>query len=157
MKPEFVVSACLAGRKCRYDGGSRPCGAVISLVEEGRALPVCPESLSGLPVPREPCEQKQGRVVSRNGEDVSQEFELGASRAFEIAVASGVRKAILKARSPSCGVGKIYDGSFGKRLVAGNGLFAARLIVAGFEVRDEDNLPSCLDVDQALEAGQTGK
>lgn len=150
MKPEFVVSACLAGRKCRYDGGSSPCGVVISLVEEGRALPVCPESLSGLPVPREPCEQKQGRVISRDGEDVSQEFEQGASRAFEIAVASGARKAILKARSPSCGVGQIYDGSFSKRLVAGNGLFAARLLAAGFEVTDEDNLSCFPDWDYTL-------
>lgn len=157
MKPEFVVSACLAGQKCRYDGSSRPCAAVIKLVKDGRALALCPEALSGLPVPRDPCEQRQGKVVSRNGKDVSLEFEEGAARAFEIALASGASKAILKARSPSCGRGRIYDGSFSKRLIDGNGLFAARLLAAGFEVTDEDNLPSALDQDFAPDNTQAGK
>lgn len=157
MKPEYVVSACLAGRNCRYDGGSSPCAAVIRLVEQGRALPVCPETLSGLPVPREPSEQKQGKVFSRSGEDLGREFEKGAERAFEIALASGANKAILKARSPSCGVGQVYDGSFTKRLVSGNGLFTARLLAAGFEVMDEDHLPASLNPGQAPECGLPGK
>lgn len=141
---EYVVSACLAGCPCRYDGGSRPCGAIIRLVQSGRALPVCPESLSGLPAPRPPCEQKNGRVICRNGEDVTDAFLLGAERAFAKASASGARKAILKARSPSCGIGHIYAGSFDGTLCAGNGVFAQKLLAAGFDARDEEHLPEDL-------------
>lgn len=141
MKPEFVVSGCLAGLKCRYDGESNPCAFAIDLVKSGRAITVCPESLSGLPVPREPCEKKGDRVFSRDGRDVSAEFEKGAEIALRKAIASGARKAILKARSPSCGIGAIYDGSFQKKLAPGNGVFAEKLLAAGFLVYDEDNLP----------------
>lgn len=141
MKPEYIVSACLVGHNCRYDGGSSPCEEVIRLVKTGRAIPVCPEAYSGLPVPRPPCEQKGEKVVSKDGKDVTAEFEKGANKAFEKALAAGCKKAILKARSPSCGVGQIYDGSFSKTLVNGNGLFAQKLINAGFEVYDEEHMP----------------
>lgn len=137
MKPEYIVSACLAGFPCRFDGSAKPCPAVVALYETGRAVPICPESLTGLPVPREPCEQRCGRVVSRDGNDRTEAFQKGAELAFAKAIASGCRKAILKANSPSCGVGKIYDGTFSKTLVEGNGIFAEMLLAAGFSVRDE--------------------
>lgn len=153
--PRYVVSGCLAGLCCRYDGGSNPCPRVVRLVAAGLAVPVCPESLSGLPVPRPPCEQlapgeeREGgpekdevRVVSRNGEDVTQAFTLGAVRALRAALATGCREAILKARSPSCGVGQVYDGSFSHTLRPGDGLWARRLREAGFTLWTEDDLPT---------------
>ena len=96
----YVVSGCLAGLSCRYDGGSKPCEAVRRLVEDGLAVTACPESLSGLPVPRPPCEQRDGRVVMRTGEDVTEAFERGAERAMRIVREHGCTAAILKARSP---------------------------------------------------------
>lgn len=147
-RPRYVVSGCLAGLSCRYDGGSNPCPEVVKLVEAGLAVPVCPESLSGLPVPRPPCEQVQEapgedriRVLSRDGADVTAAFELGARRALDAALATGCRAAILKARSPSCGVGAVYDGTFSHRLRPGDGLWARLLREAGFSLRTEDDLP----------------
>ena len=145
--PRYVVSGCLAGLCCRYDGGSNPCPEVVKLVKAGLAVPVCPEKLSGLPVPRPPCEQSlrgpqdEIRVISRDGADVTAAFELGAERALTAALATGCREAILKARSPSCGVGEVYDGSFSHTLRAGDGLWATRLREAGFRLWTEDDLP----------------
>lgn len=146
--PRYVVSGCLAGLCCRYDGASNPCPQVVRLVEAGLAVPVCPESLSGLPVPRPPCEQAQEgpgeeriRVISRSGEDVTAAFQRGAERALRAALATGCRKAILKARSPSCGVGVVYDGTFSHALRPGDGLWARLLREAGFSLCTEDDLP----------------
>ncbi len=137
----YVVSACLAGSACRYDGTARPCPAVMALVKQGQALPLCPETLSGLPAPRPPSEWKEGRVFSRDGQDVSQAFARGAERALHKALASGAVAAILKARSPSCGVREIYDGTFSGRLIPGRGLWAQKLAEAGLELYDEEHLP----------------
>lgn len=145
--PRFVVSGCLAGLSCRYDGGSNPSTQVVALVKAGLAVPLCPESLSRLPVPRPPCEQvlcgpemTEIRVISRDGADVTAAFERGARRALEAALATGCREAILKARSPSCGVGAVYDGSFSHTLRPGDGLWARLLREAGFSLRTEDDL-----------------
>lgn len=152
-RPRYVVSGCLAGLRCRYDGGSNPCAQVVKLVEAGLAVPVCPESLSGLAVPRPPCEQELRapgqepvRVISRSGEDVTAAFELGARRALTAALASGCCEAILKARSPSCGVGEVYDGSFSHTLRPGDGLWARLLREAGFNLWTEERLPPDLPV-----------
>lgn len=139
MKPEYLVSACLLGFACRYDGASKPCGLLVQLYRDGKAVPICPESLSGLPVPRLPCEQTKAGILCRDGRNLTAEFELGASRALRKALALGLRKAILKARSPSCGVGTIYDGSFTGKLCQGNGVFAQKLLDNGWDVEDEDN------------------
>ena len=136
--PRYVVSACLAGQFCRYDGGSNPDARVIRLVEQGLALPLCPEALSGLPCPRPPCEQRGDRVVCLDGTDVTRAFIQGADAAVALALKAGCRIAVLKARSPSCGVGSVYDGTFSKRLVAGDGLWAARLREAGLTVHTEE-------------------
>ena len=137
----YVVSGCLAGLSCRYDGGSKPCEAVRRLVEDGLAVTACPESLSGLPVPRPPCEQRDGRVIMRTGGDVTEAFERGAERAMRIVREHGCTAAILKARSPSCGFGEIYDGSFTGATCAGEGVWARRLRAAGLILYSEDALP----------------
>lgn len=137
---KYLVSACLAGLNCRYDGLSHPCAAVVELYQSGRAVLACPETLAGLPAPRPPSEQSHGRVISRDGQDLTYEFEKGATRALAIALQSGCDKAILKARSPSCGIGVIYDGSFTGTLCPGNGIFTQKLLAHGFEVTDEEHL-----------------
>lgn len=141
IRPVYVVSACLAGLACRYDGGSNPCSAVMRLVEEHRAIPACPESLAGLPAPRPPCEQCGGRVLSRDGQDLTEDFLRGAQKALVIAKEHGCTAAILKSRSPSCGFGRIYDGTFSRRLCAGEGVWARLLREAGFTLFSEENLP----------------
>ncbi len=140
-KPYFIASACLAGLPCRYDGASKPCQTVMELYETGKILTVCPESLGGLKIPRLPCEQKGTRVMCKNGEDMTEAFYLGATKALEIALKSGCRRVIVKSRSPSCGYGQIYDGSFGHVLCAGNGICTNILLANGFEIFTEENLP----------------
>ena len=101
MSKQYVVSACLAGESCRYDGGCSPCPAVQALVRTGQALPVCPEVLGGLPTPRVPSEIRGGRVVAKDGTDVTGAFTCGAEEALQLALENGCTAAILKARSPS--------------------------------------------------------
>lgn len=136
----YVVSACLAGVSCRFDGGHTPREQVIELVRQGLALPVCPEQLGGLPTPRPPCEIREGQVVTIDGEDVTEAFERGVVEGVRLAVMAGCTEAILKARSPSCGCGHIYDGTFSGRLVPGDGVFAKALRAAGISVRPDDSL-----------------
>ncbi|MFA5411863.1 MAG: DUF523 domain-containing protein [Candidatus Micrarchaeia archaeon] len=132
-----IVSACLAGVNCRWDGKSKACPEVIELIENGKAIPVCPEQLGGLATPRPPAEQKDGRVLTKTGEDVTEKFELGAREALKIAQLANCDEAILKSKSPSCGVGKIYDGTFSGNLVDGDGVFAKALKENGIRVRSE--------------------
>ena len=144
MKYEYVVSACLAGRRCKYNGGSNPCDQVVRLVKEGKALPVCPESLSGLPCPREPSERIGDKFFSKSGKDITEEFCKGTNQALKISLESGARKAIVKSRSPSCGFGSIYDGSFSGKVTSGNGIWTESLIRNGFVIFTEENLPDNL-------------
>ena len=136
----IIVSACLAGIRCRYDGGAKPCAAVIRLVTEGQAIPLCPEQLGGLGTPRLPAEQIGDKVMRKDGVDVTDAFIRGAQEALKIAQMIRAKKAILKARSPSCGSGKIYDGSFTGRLVDGNGVFAELCKNDGMEVKTEEEV-----------------
>lgn len=136
----YIVSACLAGVSCRFDGGHTPREQVIELVRQGLALPVCPEQLGGLPTPRPPCELREGHVVTIDGEDVTDAFERGVAEGVRLAVMAGCTEAILKARSPSCGCGHVYDGTFSGRLVPGDGIFAKALRAAGISVRPDDSL-----------------
>lgn len=141
MEHKILVSRCLIGEPCRYDGGSNPVPWVRALYERGLAVPVCPEVLGGLPTPRVPSERLGDRVVNAAGEDVTAAFQLGAKRALEICRAAGCRQAILKARSPSCGCGEIYDGSFTHTRVPGSGVFAELLEREGVAVRTEEDGP----------------
>ncbi len=140
-KKLFVVSACLAGHFCRYDGGSKPHPKIVKLCRLGFCVPVCPEKLSGLPTPRPPCEQLDGQIICKNGQNVTGQFLVGAEKALQITLQSCCAKAILKSRSPSCGVGTVYDGSFTGSCRNGMGIFAAMLKDAGFELYTEENIP----------------
>jgi len=136
----ILVSACLAGQACRYDGCASPYPEIVRLAALGRVLAVCPEVLGGLPVPREPVELRQGRAVSRSGVDVTKAFRAGAQAALSLALDTGCGRAVLKARSPSCGAGRVYDGTFSGRLVPGDGLLAALLKAKGIAVQSEEEL-----------------
>lgn len=130
----MIVSACLAGFPCRYDGKSKPCAEVVELVKAGKAIPVCPEQLGGLPTPRPPCEILAGRVVDRNGADRTESFQQGAQAVLTLAQTYGAAQALLQNRSPSCGTGWIYDGTFSKTLIAGDGITARLLQENGIQV-----------------------
>ena len=138
-----AISACLLGAPVRYDGGSKPVSEVLELAEKVDVVRVCPETASGLPVPRPPAEQLGGRVLLADGRDVTAEFDLGAQRSLDAVRRSPVRLAVLKAKSPSCGVGLVYDGTYSGRLVPGQGVFAARLEREGICVVTEDTVRAC--------------
>lgn len=138
---KIAVSACLLGEACRYDGASKPCEHVMALAELHEVLPICPEVAGGLPTPRVPSEIRPGatgrRVVNNAGLDVSAQFEAGAARTVQAMREFGCEAAILKAKSPSCGSGLIYDGSFSGKLASGWGIAAEAIRNAGFPVYDE--------------------
>ena len=137
MKIEYVVSACLAGCKCRYDGKDNLCPKVKQLVEEGRAITVCPEVMGGMTTPRIPSERKDGKIINSLGEDNTSYFIKGVEKSIEIVKEHNIKKAILKAKSPSCGNKYIYDGTFSKTLIEGKGLLAEKLSEIGVEIYDE--------------------
>ena len=131
----ILVSACLAGFRCRYDGKTTADESVIELVRSGEALPVCPEMLGGLPCPRIPCERiADGRVVAADGTDRTEAFTSGAAEVLRLARLYGCDRAVLKARSPSCGKGRIYDGTFTGTLTDGDGVTAELLEKNGIAV-----------------------
>ncbi|MDF2634041.1 MAG: hypothetical protein K0R78_915 [Pelosinus sp.] len=134
----IVVSACLAGVECRYNGSSYMVPQIAEMVKQGKAIPICPEILAGLPTPRPPAEQYKGKIISVGGKDQSAEYELGAKIGLDIAVASRCQRAILKSKSPTCGSGLIYDGTFSEKLVSGDGIFTKLLKENGIEVCTEE-------------------
>lgn len=136
-KERILVSACLLGVPCRYDGKSVPCEGLIRLAERAQMTPVCPEQLGGLPTPRVPAERRGDAVVTRDGQDVTAQYRRGAEEALRLARLMGCTRAILKSKSPSCGCGVIYDGSFSGRLIPGEGMTAQLLREHGIEVTDE--------------------
>ena len=135
-----LVSACLLGVACRYDGKEKTNKTVIELKENYNLIPVCPEILGGLPTPRDPAEIKGNRVVSKEGVDVTEEYLRGGGETLKIAKLLNIKKAILKENSPSCGWGYIYDGSFEGKLVEGNGITSKILVENGIEVYGESDL-----------------
>ena len=144
MKIEYVVSACLAGCKCRYDGKDNLCPKVKQLVDEGRAITVCPEVMGGMTTPRIPSERKDGKIINSIGEDNTKYFEKGVEESIKLVKEHNIKKAILKAKSPSCGNKYIYDGSFSKTLVEGKGMLAEKLTELGLEIYDEGDDLSAL-------------
>lgn len=138
--PAVLVSACLLGTSCRYDGRDNK---VVSVVEQGKKvhlIPVCPEQMGGLMTPRPPAEIREGRVYAKDGRDVTESFQKGAEEALKLAQLFGCRCAILKARSPSCGSGLIYDGTFSGRKTEGDGITAALLKKNGIRVYTEEEI-----------------
>lgn len=140
----YIVSACLAGINCRYDGKNNLDKRILKLVKKGKAILVCPEQLGGLTTPRDPSEiiVENGimKVKSINNKDVTENFERGAMEVLKLAKEIGANKAILKSRSPSCGCGVIYDGTFSGKLIQGNGVTAKMLIENGIKVLTEEDL-----------------
>ena len=139
----YLVSACLVGINCRYDGKSTLNKELEQLLKDGKAIILCPEVLGGLDIPRDPCELVESgdsrRVVSKSGKDCTEAFRYGAEVALQVCRAAGITEAILQNRSPSCGCGKIYDGSFSGKLIDGNGITAELLKQNGIIVYNEDN------------------
>ncbi len=139
-KVKKLCSACLLGVKCRYDGKSSLNKKVLDLAAKETLIPVCPEQLGGLPTPRSPSEQRNGKVVTKDGKDVTDNFKRGAEETLRLAKIYGCKEAILKQRSPSCGYGKIYDGTFSGKLIKGNGVTAELLRKNGILVKTEEDL-----------------
>lgn len=136
----YIVSACLAGVNCRWDGKAKPCQKVIDMVHGGQAIPVCPEQLGGLETPRMPAERVGNHVLRKDGVDVTEQFTRGAGEALRIAKSSGCDSAILKANSPSCGFGKTYDGTFSGTLIDKDGVTGELFRLNGIRVITEEEL-----------------
>lgn len=137
---KILVSACLYGNVCRYKGDSCYNEKVAKLGKDNVLIPVCPEQLGGLPTPRHPAERVGDKIVSDVGVDVTEEYTRGTKIAVRVAKDNAVDYCILKANSPSCGKGVIYDGTFTGGKKQGNGLTAEMLMAEGFEVFTEDEI-----------------
>jgi len=134
---KILVSACLLGVNCKYNGNNNYNEEVMEYLKDKYVIPICPEIMGGLPTPRVPAEIKGGKVMTQNNIDVTKNYEKGAEEVLNLAKKFGVKKALLKAKSPSCGYLKIYDGTFNNNLIAGNGITAKALIENGFEILTE--------------------
>lgn len=136
----ILVSACLLGLPCRYDGRSMPSREVIDLLGKYNLIPVCPEIYGGLSTPRVPSERVGDKVMMKDGTDVTDNYRRGAECALALSEIYNINLAILKAKSPSCGCGRIYDGTFSGTLTDGLGVTAELLIENGIRVITEDEL-----------------
>lgn len=141
----YLVSACLAGVNCRYNRSNSANPVIQELIKQGKAISICPEQLAGLPTPRACCElivDKSGnrKLASKNGQEFTKEFIEGAGKTLAITKIVGIEKAILQSRSPSCGYGIVYDGTFSGKFKEGNGLTAELLVRNGIEVYTENDL-----------------
>jgi uncharacterized protein YbbK (DUF523 family) len=135
-----LCSACLLGVKCRYDGKSKPNEKVLTLSKKEVLIPICPEQFGGLPTPREPSEQRGKEVVTKNGKSVTDNFQNGAEEVLKLAKLFNIKEVILKQRSPSCGSGQIYDGTFSGTIIKGDGVTTSLLKSNGIKVIPEEDL-----------------
>lgn len=136
----ILGSACLLGVKCAYDNEIHSNEKVIDLVSEKNLIPICPEQLGGMNTPRTAAEIKNDKVITKDGEDVTSSFKKGAKEVLKIAKLLNAKKAVLKQRSPSCGCGQIYDGTFSGEIIAGDGVTTKLLKENGIEVISDENL-----------------
>ena len=136
---KIMVSACLAGENCKYNGGNNKNDAMLIRAQGHQLIPVCPEQLGGLPTPRTPSEIKDGVVMTRDGRNVDAAFRTGAQKTLEIAQREKPDQIVLKSRSPSCGVRQHYDGTFSGTLADGPGIAAELLIKNGFTVLEDED------------------
>lgn len=137
---KILVSACLLGENCKYNGGNNRSEKVLNYVKGHEVISVCPECLGGLPTPRIPAEIVDGVVTNKAGENVDAEFRKGAETALEIAQKEQIDVAVLQSRSPSCGAKQIYDGTFSGTKIDGQGVFAELLKKNGFKMIDVEDL-----------------
>ncbi len=140
----LLVSACLLGCSCRYDGASKAHPLAERLAQRHELVPVCPEQLGGLPTPRPPAERQGERVVTGDGADVTAQYRRGAEEALRLCRMLGCEAAVLKERSPSCGSGTVYDGTFSRALAPGDGVAAALLSAHGVPVYGESRIAELL-------------
>lgn len=136
----ILVSNCLLGIECRYKGDSQKNDKVLEFLKGHTVIGVCPEVMGGLPIPRDPAEIVGDKLLTPKGKDVTKEYATGANLTLQIAKANKVDLCILKAKSPSCGTGKIYDGTFQGQLIDGNGVTSKLLQENGFKVITENDL-----------------
>lgn len=146
MKTKILVSACLLGHNCKYNGKNNKNTLACKLEQYFQVIPVCPEVFGQLPTPRAPSEIVGDRVVSSLGEDVTEQFESGAEQTLYIAKEANAPCAVLKERSPSCGFGEIYDGSFSGTLCRGNGVTADLLCRNDIQVFGESQIEKLIDL-----------
>ena len=140
MKEKILISACLLGTPCRYDGKSKICDKVEELSEKFELIPICPEVMGGLDTPRLPCEIKDGKAIRSDGKDMTRFYQKGANDALALAKKEKCSLAVLKEKSPSCGTHFIYDGTFSKTLIDGKGITAKLLSENGIKVFSEDDI-----------------
>lgn len=136
----YLVSACLCGINCKYNGKNNLNEICLKLFKEGKAVLVCPEQLGGLGTPRDPSEISKDKVISIKGKDVTEKFEKGAEKTLKIAKTLGIKKAILKEGSPSCGINYIYDGKFRGKRVKGCGVTATLLKNNNIQIVSSEDL-----------------
>lgn len=141
---KIMVSACLLGENCKYNGGNNRNPELLHLLSGHEVIPVCPEVLGGLSTPRVPAEIVNGVVINREGVSADDAFRQGAKKAIEMARQEKPDLIILQSRSPSCGVKEIYDGTFSGKLVPGHGIFAEMALQAGFRVIDAEDAPEII-------------
>lgn len=141
---KILVSACLVGDNCRYNGGNNLNEVLVESLAVHEVAKVCPEVLGGMQTPRAPAEIQKGQVVNTEGRNVTKEFEAGALRAFEIVKKEKPDLIILQSRSPSCGIKQIYDGTFSGNKIPGHGLFEELCIKAGYKVLDIEDIDDYL-------------
>ena len=132
---KILISACLVGDKCKYDGHTNYTPLIKDLLEKYELVPFCPEVEGGLPTPRKPSERKGDKVVNNAGKDVTRNFQLGAEKALNICKYLNIKIAILKENSPSCGVNQIYDGNFKNKLIKGEGVTTELLRKNGIAIK----------------------
>lgn len=137
---KILVSACLLGKNCKYNGGNNLNQGVLEFIEGHEVIGVCPEQLGGLSTPRLPAEIVVGHVTNKEGVSVDNEFRKGAQEALAVALENKVDLAILQSRSPSCGVKEIYDGSFSGKKIKGQGVFAKLLAKHDIKVLDAEDV-----------------
>ena len=142
---KILISACLLGARCRYDGASKEHPELLRLAERHTLVPVCPEQLGGLPTPRVPAERQGDAVITREGRDVTDQYRRGAEEALRLCRLLGCEAAVLKERSPACGSGEIYDGTFSGALTAGDGVTAELLKAHGVAVYGESQIQHLLE------------
>lgn len=137
---KIMVSACLMGENCKYNGGNNLSEKVLEYVKGHEVIAVCPEVMGGLPIPRVPAEIVDGVVTTKDGHYVDTEFRTGAEIALQIALENDVDMVILQSRSPSCGKKQIYDGTFSGKRIDGQGIFAKMLVENGFQIIDVEDI-----------------
>lgn len=133
-KEKILVSSCLLGLNCRYDGGNNYSKEVEEFLKNYEVIPICPEIMGGLPTPRTPSERQADRVINKEWKDVTEQYEKGARECLFLAQKYDVKKALLKLRSPSCGSKEIYDGTFSHTIIEGDGVTAELFKKNGIEV-----------------------